>query len=125
MKISIANNTKAKIPAIFFNKIKNVMLGVDYNLTLIITDSATIRKYNATYRGVNKATDILSFPYSKNDGEIYVCPSQTKKEAIKFKRTYENFFAFLFIHGCTHLRGYDHSAIMEQVEAKFRKKFGI
>lgn len=104
---------------------KDAVLGANYKLTVIITTPPTIKKYNATYRNVNKATDILSFPYSKSEGEIYICPSETKKEAVKFERTYENFFAYLFIHGCTHLKGYDHSGTMDKVEAKFRKKFKI
>ena len=116
---------KAKMPAIDFNAIKDAILGAFYKLTLVITNPATIKKYNATYRGVNKPTDILSFPYSENKGEIYICPSETKKEAVGFERNYENFFAYLFIHGCTHLKGYDHSATMERAEAKFRKKFNI
>ena len=104
---------------------KDAILGADYKLTVIITTPATIKKYNATYRNLNEATDILSFPYSKSEGEMYICPSKTKEEAVKFERTYENFFAYLFIHGCTHLKGYDHSGTMDKVEAKFRKKFKI
>ena len=125
VRITIVNKHKAKIPAIDFDAIKYAILGVNYRLTLVITNSSTIQKYNVTYRDSNKPTDILSFPYSKNEGEIYICPNETKKEAIKFERTYENFFAYLFVHGCTHLKGYDHSATMEGVEVKFRKKFGI
>lgn len=113
------------MPAIDFDAIKNIILGTSYKLTFVITNPSTIQKYNAIYRGLNKPTDILSFPYSQNEGEIYICPSETKKEAVKFERTYENFFAYLFVHGCTHLKGYDHSATMERVETKFRKKFGI
>ncbi len=125
MKIIIVNTNKAKIPAVNFDAIKNAILGTDYKLAFIITNPRTIRKYNATYRGQNKSTDILSFPYSKSEGEIYICPSETKKEAVKFARTYDNFFAYLFIHGCTHLKGYAHSATMERVEIRFRKIFAI
>jgi len=50
---------------------------------------------------------------------------ETKKEAVKFERSYENFFPFLFIHGCVHLKGYDHGAIMESIEAEARKKFNV
>jgi ssRNA-specific RNase YbeY (16S rRNA maturation enzyme) len=42
-----------------------------------------------------------------------------------FDRSYENFIYFLFIHGCVHLKGYDHGSTMERIEAKFRKEFGI
>ncbi len=45
--------------------------------------------------------------------------------AKEFERPYDNFLIFLFIHGCVHLKGYDHGAKMEKVEEKFRKKFKI
>jgi probable rRNA maturation factor len=125
MKLKIANKNKAKIPAFDFDAIKDTILGKDYQLTLIIANSQTIRKYNTIYRNMDKSTDILSFPYSKDEGEIYICPSETKKAAVKFKRNYDNFFIYLFIHGCTHLKGYDHSDTMDRVEEKFRKEFGI
>ena len=80
---------------------------------------------NAIYRDKEIATDILSFPISNDEGEIYICPSETRKEAKKFDRTYENFFAYLFIHGCTHLKGHDHSAIMESIEVEVRRKFKV
>jgi probable rRNA maturation factor len=125
MKITVANIARAKIPAIDFDAIKNAALGARYDLTLAIASAAKIRKLNMTYRGQNKPTDILSFPLSKKAGEIYVCPSETKKAAIKFRRPYENFFAFLFIHGCAHLKGCEHGDTMERLEARLQKRFGI
>ena len=47
------------------------------------------------------------------------------KEAIKFDRSYENFLAFIFIHGCVHLKGYDHGGTMEDIEIKVRNKFKV
>ena len=100
-------------------------MGKDYKLNVIITTSAKIKNLNTIYRNKEHATDILSFPLSENEGEIYISIKETKEEAKKFGRTYENFFAFLFIHGCTHLKGHDHGAIMEGIEVEIRKKFGI
>ena len=125
MNISIVNTNKARIPAIDFSAMKDAILGKNYELTLVITTPAQIRKYNLTYRGKDEPTDILSFPYSDKNGEIYICPSETRKEAKKFDRKYNNFFAFLFIHGCTHLKGFDHGGTMEGHEISYRKKFGI
>ena len=108
-----------------FHAIKNEVLGAKYTLSLIIVPSAKIKKLNTIYRDIEKATDILSFPLSETEGEIYISPNETKKEAKKFGRSYENFLAFLFIHGCVHLKGYDHGSTMERIEAKVRKQFGI
>lgn len=121
----IINETRSKLPGIQFEAIKNAILGVKYNLNLIIASPTRLKKLNTIYRDREQATDILSFPLSKDEGEIYICPSEAKKEARKFGRTYGNFLAFLLIHGCVHLKGYDHGSRMESVEIKFRKKFGI
>ena len=105
--------------------IKNEVLGKDYNLTLSFVTPKHIQKLNKIYRNIDKPTDILSFPLSKNEGEIYICKSETRKEAKNFDRGYENFLDFLFIHGCVHLKGHDHSATMESIEVEVRKKFKV
>jgi len=100
-------------------------LGANYSLSFSFISPAEIKKLNLIYRGKNKATDILSFPLSKKEGEIYICKSEARREAKKFGRIYENFLKYLFIHGCVHLKGFDHSATMEGIEAKLRKQFGV
>lgn len=122
---SIVNETKTKPPELPFEEIKNSSLGKDYSLSLIFTSSAKMKKLNAIYRDKEIPTDILSFPISNNEGEIYISLEVAKKEAIKFNRPFENFIGFLFIHGCIHLKGYDHGSTMENVEVKLRKKFQI
>lgn len=122
---TLINETDSSIPAVDFVSIKNSALTKKYSLNLIFTTSAKIKKLNTIYRNKESATDILSFPISKNEGEIYICQTEARKEAKKFDREYENFIAFLFIHGCTHLKGHDHGAIMESIEIRLRKKFGI
>ena len=77
------------------------------------------------YRIKIQSTDILSFPLNKNAGEIFLCLPEAKKEAAKFDRTFDNFVAFLFIHGLMHLKGFDHSSTMESNEEIFRKEFNI
>ena len=124
-KFTLINEARGSIPRISFEEIKDAVLGKDYRLNVVITTSAKIKKLNTIYRNKEHATDILSFPLSENEGEIYVSIKETKEEAKKFDRPYDNFFAFLFIHGCTHLKGHDHGAIMEGIEVKIRQKFGI
>jgi probable rRNA maturation factor len=107
------------------NTIKNDILGTQYDLSFSFISAARMRRLNRIYRDIDKPTDILSFPLSKNEGEMYICKSETRKEAKKFGRTYENFIRFLFIHGCVHLKGFDHSSTMERIERRFQKRFGI
>jgi probable rRNA maturation factor len=108
-----------------FQLLKKEILGDKYELSLVFITAEEILKLNKIYRHINKATDILSFPLTKNSGEIFICPSETRKMMSKFGRTYENFLVFLFIHGLIHLKGYDHGDKMEKIEEKFRKKFKI
>ena len=121
--LTLSNTTKGKLPSLPFSDMKNAVLGKKYALSLVIVSPAEIKKLNATYRGKNTPTDILSFPLSKNEGEMFICISETKKEAMKFERAFPNFLAFLFIHGLVHLKGFDHGSRMESEEEKFRKKF--
>jgi len=108
-----------------WKKIKEAILGKEYDLSFAFISEKKIKELNKTYRKIDKSTDILSFPLSDHEGEIYICKSEAHKEARKFDRKYENFLSFLFIHGLVHLKGYDHSSTMENIEAKFQKEFGI
>jgi len=125
MSFKLINETKELLPILPFEKIKAAALGSKYILTTIIVSPARIKKLNTIYRDKESATDILSFPIGDNEGEIYLCLEEAKKEAKKFSREYENFLAFLFIHGCVHLKGHDHGSMMERIEAKIRKQFGV
>jgi len=125
MSFSITNITKEKLPNHPFKKMAEKVLGKKYNLSLTIIDVTEIKLLNFRYRSKNKPTDILSFPINKNTGEIFLCLSETKKESVKFNRTFNNFVAFLFIHGLMHLKGFDHSSTMESNEQIFRKEFNI
>jgi probable rRNA maturation factor len=122
---NITNTTKAKLPSLAFADMKDAVLGKKYELSVIIVTKSVIQKLNKEFRDINKPTDILSFPLSDDFGEMYINPDMTKIEAKKFGRDYENFFAFLFIHGLVHLKGFDHGSTMESIEARFRKKFGV
>jgi len=123
---NITNQTGGIIPRRkVFIRIKNKILGKKYHLGLTFITSAQIKKLNKSYRNKDKPTDILSFPIDKNIGDIYICPAQARIMAKKFDRPYDNFLLFLFIHGCVHLKGYDHGGTMDRIEAKIRKQFKV
>ena len=122
---SIINTTKGRLPSGPFAKIKSKILGDIYSLSLNFVGTKKIQSLNSKYRKINKSTDILSFPLSKNEGEIFICPKIAKIKAPKFGRNEKDFIIFLFIHGLVHLLGHDHGQKMENIETKFRKKFAI
>ena len=132
MILSITSNLKTKrypenIP---YEKIKNHLLGKNYELSLVFIGDKLSKKLNYEFRGIDKPTDILTFPISEDMGEIFINLGYAYKKAKKFDREPENYIAFVFIHGLAHILGYDHendreAEEMEKFEEKIRKKFKI
>jgi rRNA maturation RNase YbeY len=122
-KISIINKTKEEIPSLPFLSLKNKILGKDYLLSIAFIDKKKSKEINRIYRKKNKPTNILSFPLSKKEGEILICPSLVKTEIKKFERTFRELLGFLVIHGMLHLKGMKHSSTMERAERKHDKKY--
>ncbi|MEI6843468.1 MAG: rRNA maturation RNase YbeY [bacterium] len=122
---TITNTTKSTLPRVPFALIKEKALGKKYSLSLVFVGEKQSQNINNTYRGKNNPTNILSFEYDKNEGEIFICLAKAKQDAKKFDREFDNFIAFLFIHGLVHLKGMEHGSRMERAETALRKKFGV
>lgn len=120
---TISNKTKGKLPGLPFVSIKNKILGENYELSFTLLPSKDQHKINKKYRDIDKTTNILSFVLSKESGEITVDPAKIKKDAVLFEKSYSQFFLLLFIHGCLHLKGFEHSSTMEKEEEKYFKFF--
>jgi probable rRNA maturation factor len=108
-----------------FKEMKDKVLGKKYSLSLVFAKSTLMKKLNKEHRNKNKSTDILSFPLSKNSGEIFICLKEAKKMAPDFDRNFENFVSFLFIHGLMHLKGMTHGSKMDRAERTVRTHFKI
>ena len=108
-----------------FEKIKNYVLGKNYDLSVAFLSPAQMRKVTLKTKKKNKASNVLSFPLSKTSGEILICKETAKKEAASYGMTQTAFVAYLFIHGLYHLKGYKHSDTMDRVEHRTFKKFGF
>lgn len=106
-----------------FILIKNEILGEKYDLSLSLLSSSKQKQINLKYRNKNETTNILSFPFSIDSGEITIDPIKVRKDAHLFNMTYTQFFKYLFIHGCLHLKGFEHSSTMEKQEKKYLKIF--
>lgn len=119
----IINKTKGTLPRVPFAKVKDAILGKDYELSIASVSKAESKRLNGTLRGKDYPTNILSFPLSKDSGEIILQMDKVKADAPNFDMNLKKFLLFLFIHGCLHLKGFEHSSIMEKEERKFLKKF--
>ncbi len=123
---SLANKTRGAIPSIPFWKIKDHVLGKDYDLSLALLQPAQARRVTRETKNKDKASNVLSFPLSKDSGEIFLCPATARAQAREYG--YENgelFLAHLFIHGLLHLKGYAHSDTMDNKEDQIASQFGF
>lgn len=114
---------RGSLPSLPFLSIKETILGKSYNLTVIFCTPEESRERNKKYRDKDYPTNILSFPLSEVEGEIYISLSTARRDAKKFECSYEKFLHLLYIHGCLHLKGYDHGSTMELLEDKHLKRF--
>ncbi len=114
---------RGNLPPLPYKEIKETILGKSYELTLIFCTEEESQERNNTYRQKDYPTNILSFPLDEKEGEIYICLPVAKKDAKKFEMTELQFLHLLLVHGCLHLKGHDHGSTMEELEAKYVKKF--
>ena len=108
--IDIDNQTQYKIDEDSLEKILTELTQKD--IELIVTSNETIQAINKEYRGIDKATDVLSFPYEDMPmaplGSIVISIDFVQQKAKEFGHSQDDEFALLFIHGLLHLLGYDH-----------------
>lgn len=99
------------------------MLGKKYDLSLVFVGNTVSRRLNKTLRGKDKPTNVLSFPLSKDSGEIFIDLAKAKLEHKSFGLNFKNFVLYLYIHGLLHLAGMEHGDKMTKAEAKLLKKW--
>ncbi len=84
-------------------------------LTIRLTDEEESQALNSEYRGKDKPTNVLSFPFEMPPGiplellgDLIICVGVVEREAQEQAKTTEAHWAHMVIHGCLHLLGYDH-----------------
>lgn len=121
MNFFLTKKTKNDLPAVPWIKIKEKILGKKYNLSLVFIEEKLIEKLHKKYLKKSGATTVLSFSFSKLNGEIFLCPEYIKKYAKLYKINYDECVKKIFIHGALHLKGFKHGAKMEKEENKLLK----
>lgn len=124
MTLDIVHTTR-ELPRGRFRKIAESVLPTSFNATLVFVGEKRAQKLNEETRGKDYIPNVLSFPLSKTEGEIYICPQVCKKEAANFGLSYTHYLEYLTIHGCLHILGYDHGKKMDSLEDKYKKIFQI
>ncbi len=95
-----------------------------YQLSLVICGDRLAQKMNAVYRKKTYRPNVLSFPLSKFEGEIFLNVRKAQREARAMRIPLADRLARLFVHGCVHLAGHDHGTSMDRLETRTLQKFG-
>ena len=114
----------------------------DAELAVMLTDDAGIRTLNLNWRGIDKPTNVLSFPALQPTGsgapddaprmlgDIAIAYETTRKEADEEQKPFEHHLSHLAVHGFLHLIGHDHekdddAEAMEGLEQEILEHLGI
>ena len=106
-------------------------------VAVMLTDDATIQQLNAQWRGMDKPTNVLSFPagdvaavQDSHLGDIAIAYETVAREAEAEDKTFSDHLAHLAIHGYLHLIGFDHETDdeafrMESLETRILSSLAI
>ncbi|MCC6198899.1 rRNA maturation RNase YbeY [Candidatus Nomurabacteria bacterium] len=115
--------SKGTLPRVPFERIKNAILGKEYDLSVTFLSPVEALALNIAHRGKDYTPNTLSFPLTKTSGEIIICRSVARTQYKDFNLSYDDYLTFLFIHSALHLKGYEHGSTMERKEKEFLKLF--
>lgn len=159
MDLEIFDNTKDGVPAEHIDLVKNILnyagkyieLADDTEMSVTFVNNDEIQEINKKYRGVNRATDVISFAIEDGDddtdfpvimddemaqeipeniGDIFVSIDKIAEQAEFLDHSYERELGFLVVHGFLHLNGYDHmkpedEAVMFPLQRKILDDYGL
>ena len=123
--LDIKRTVRTHEPRLPFQELKNAALGGSYELSLVICSDKLARRVNTEYRGKTYAANVLSFPLSKTEGEMFLNARAAKREARAYGVSERSRLALLVVHGLFHLKGYRHGRTMEDEERNLLRRFGL
>ncbi|HMF65127.1 MAG TPA: rRNA maturation RNase YbeY [Edaphobacter sp.] len=116
----------------FLNRARNAV-GLEGQVDVLLADDATLRRLNRTFRGKNKATDVLSFPTPaeiahEHAGDLAISLETAAHQAATYGHTLRDEVRILLLHGLLHLSGLDHetdAGEMATREAELRQELRL
>lgn len=113
--------------------------GAKGTVAVLVTDDAGIHRMNREFRGVDRPTDVLSFPSAEGErvpadgdflGDVAISLERAAEQAGTYGHSLEREMSFLAVHGTLHLLGYDHMedaarAEMFSIQEKILEKMGM
>lgn len=110
---------------------------LDYEVSVSLVDNIEIRELNRDYRGVDRETDVLSFPMEDDFGldlpllgDIIISVEKALEQSQDYGHSLERELAYLTAHSMFHLMGYDHmndeeKLVMREKEKLVMKNLGL
>lgn len=129
MEVVFSLNEQAKefestIIDIYNIALKQTFMPENVVVNVVFVSPEEIKELNKKFRGIDKVTDVLSFPMIDNFedfdkeidfstglveiGDIYINPIRAKEQAEEYGHSFKREVCFLALHGLLHLLGYDH-----------------
>ena len=114
----------------------NTKANLESELTIRIVDIEESQTLNHQYRGFDKPTNVLSFPFDAPPGielnllgDLVICAPIVEKEALEQNKAQIAHWAHLVVHGTLHLLGYNHvedneAEVMESLEKVIMSTLG-
>ena len=152
MTIDISYETDIELNIPYEDIIRQmVVAALDYEncpyeaeVSVTVVDDKEIQEINKTYRNIDKATDVLSFPMYQYEkaadfdnlddsafnpesgelllGDIVISAEKVTAQAKEYGHSKEREFAFLLVHSMLHLLGYDHMEEEERLVMESKQK---
>ena len=104
-------------------------------VSVLLTTDKTVRRLNREFRGIDKATDVLSFPaeamvpsVERIAGDLAISVPTARRQSVVCGHSLGTELKVLMLHGLLHLAGYDHetdSGQMARRERALRAKLGL
>lgn len=99
-------------------------------IAVVLTDDDALRELNRGWRGIDRATDVISFAYDEHEpdaatrpvtGDLVISLDRVRVQSKRFRVTMGAELARLVIHGALHLGGHDHQRAGERVVMRDRE----
>jgi probable rRNA maturation factor len=109
-------------------------LGLTGEFSVLLTGDERLRALNLQFRGMDKPTDVLSFPAlpetanGGRGGDLAISLETASVQAAAYGHTLQMEVKILILHGLLHLAGYDHERDQGQMsrrESRLRKQFAL
>ncbi|MBC8588375.1 rRNA maturation RNase YbeY [Paratissierella segnis] len=136
-KFDISEEINKHVKTAIIESLKVEGLKDNYEVSVSYVDNYEIKKLNREYRGIDRETDVLSFPFNEVVdipvlilGDIIISVEKAYEQSIDYGHSLDREIVYLTVHSMFHLMGYDHlkdeeKEIMRNKEKRVMKNLKV